>query len=304
MNPSMSPQLPNRADVIFAASLDLSPEERESHLIDACGDDAELLAQVRVLLRAHDAAPTGFLDSPAGGMDADGDTDATLAADGSGRTSGKLLTPSETAGPADDEVDPLSLPRAFDESDPNASLPEILTEKAGEVIGSYKLLQQIGEGGFGVVWMAEQSEPIQRKVALKVIKAGMDTKEVLARFDAERQAVALMDHTHIAKVLDAGATPSGRPWFAMELVKGIPITEFCDEQKLGTRERLDLFGDVCAAINHAHQKGVIHRDIKPSNVMVTRDGDKPVVKVIDFGIAKATQSKLTDKTLFTAFLSR
>ncbi|MEZ5327964.1 MAG: tetratricopeptide repeat protein [Verrucomicrobiales bacterium] len=178
---------------------------------------------------------------------------------------------------------------------------DTFTEAEGDQIGPYKLRQRIGEGGFGTVWMAEQSEPISRMVALKVIKAGMDTRQVLARFEAERQALAMMDHPNIAKVLDAGATNTGRPYFAMELVKGIPITEFCDGKGLSTRERLVLFGDVCSAINHAHQKGIIHRDIKPSNVMVTLHGDKPVVKVIDFGIAKATQGKLTDHTLFTRF---
>ncbi|RBP39110.1 serine/threonine protein kinase [Roseimicrobium gellanilyticum] len=174
-------------------------------------------------------------------------------------------------------------------------------EKPGERIGRYKLLQEIGEGGFGTVWMAEQVEPVTRRVALKIIKLGMDTKEVIARFEAERQALAMMDHPNIAKVLDAGATDRGRPFFVMELVKGLPITQYCDEAGLGTRERLVLFRDVCAAINHAHQKGIIHRDIKPSNVMITLYADKPVVKVIDFGIAKATQAKLTDKTLFTRF---
>ncbi len=174
-------------------------------------------------------------------------------------------------------------------------------ETAGERIGRYKLLQQIGEGGFGTVWMAEQVEPVTRMVALKIIKLGMDTREVIVRFEAERQALAMMDHPNIAKVFDAGATDKGRPFFVMELVRGIPITRFCDEQQFGTKERLLLFGDVCSAINHAHQKGIIHRDIKPSNVMVTLHGDKPVVKVIDFGIAKATQGKLTDKTLFTKF---
>ncbi|MEN9974262.1 MAG: hypothetical protein RLZZ282_268, partial [Verrucomicrobiota bacterium] len=174
-----------------------------------------------------------------------------------------------------------------------------LIEKEGDWVGPYKLLQQIGEGGFGVVWMAEQSKPISRRVAVKVIKAGMDTKEVLARFDAERQALARMDHRHIARVIDAGVTLTGRPYFAMDLVKGMPITRYCDEQQLDASERLLLFADVCAAINHAHQKGVIHRDIKPSNVLVTLDGDKPMVKVIDFGIAKAIEGKLTDGTLFT-----
>jgi tetratricopeptide (TPR) repeat protein len=186
---------------------------------------------------------------------------------------------------------------------PNDTLqfPASPAEQPGERIGRYRLLQQIGEGGFGTVWMAEQMEPVTRRVALKIIKAGMDTKEVIARFEAERQALAMMDHPNIARVLDAGATDKGRPFFVMELVKGIPITKFCDEQQFTTRQRLELFGDVCSAINHAHQKGVIHRDIKPSNVMVTLNADRPVVKVIDFGIAKATQGKLTDRTLFTRF---
>ncbi len=174
-------------------------------------------------------------------------------------------------------------------------------EKEGARIDRYKLLQKIGEGGFGTVWMAEQLEPVSRRVALKIIKVGMDTREVIARFEAERQALAMMDHPHIAQVFDAGETDKGRPFFVMELVKGIPITHFCDEQELGTRARLALFEDVCGAINHAHQKGVIHRDIKPSNVMITLHGETPVVKVIDFGIAKATQGKLTEKTLFTRF---
>jgi WD40 repeat protein/serine/threonine protein kinase len=176
-----------------------------------------------------------------------------------------------------------------------------LPERPGTRIGRYRLLQQIGEGGFGVVWMAEQVEPVTRRVALKIIRAGMDTQEVIARFKAERQALALMEHPNIAKVFDAGATEQGRPYLVMELVKGIPITQFCDDQSLTTRQRLELFGDVCAAINHAHQKGVIHRDIKPSNVMVTLHCDQPVVKIIDFGIAKATQGRLTDKTFFTRF---
>ncbi|MGI9243891.1 MAG: protein kinase domain-containing protein [Verrucomicrobiales bacterium] len=172
-------------------------------------------------------------------------------------------------------------------------------EREGSVIGKYKLLQSIGEGGFGVVYMAEQQKPVKRRVALKIIKAGMDTREVIARFEAERQALAMMDHPNIAKVHDAGATETGRPYFVMELVKGAPITDFCDEQGLNTEERLDLFMDVCRAVQHAHQKGIIHRDLKPSNVMVTLHDDKAVVKVIDFGVAKATQGDLTDKTLFT-----
>jgi eukaryotic-like serine/threonine-protein kinase len=178
---------------------------------------------------------------------------------------------------------------------------ESVIERPGTVIGSYKLLQQIGEGGMGVVFMAEQTQPVQRRVALKVIKAGMDTRQVIARFEAERQALALMNHPNIARVLDGGATEHGRPYFVMELVNGVPITAYCDEHHLTPKQRLELFVPVCHAVQHAHQKGIIHRDIKPSNVMVCLYDDKPVPKVIDFGIAKATGQKLTDKTLFTAF---
>jgi serine/threonine protein kinase/WD40 repeat protein len=177
-----------------------------------------------------------------------------------------------------------------------------LAEKVGDRIGRYKLLQQIGEGGCGLVYMAEQQEPVKRRVALKVIKLGMDTKNVIARFEAERQALALMDHPNIAKVLDAGATDKGRPYFVMELVRGVKITDYCDQNSLPTCERLLLFVQVCQAIQHAHQKGIIHRDIKPSNILVTLRDGVPVPKVIDFGIAKATtDQRLTDKTLFTAF---
>ncbi len=176
-----------------------------------------------------------------------------------------------------------------------------ITEGPGTKIGRYKLLQQIGEGGMGVVYMAEQREPVLRRVALKIIKLGMDTKQVIGRFEAERQALAMMDHPNIAKVLDAGSTETGRPYFVMELVKGVPITEFCDQNKFSTRQRLELFVAVCNAVQHAHQKGIIHRDLKPSNVMVTLHDDRPVPKVIDFGIAKATQHRLTEKTVFTEF---
>jgi serine/threonine protein kinase/Flp pilus assembly protein TadD len=177
-----------------------------------------------------------------------------------------------------------------------------LTEKPGDRIGHYKLLEKIGEGGCGVVYLAQQQEPVRRRVALKVIKLGMDTKSVIARFEAERQVLALMDHANIAKVLDAGATESGRPYFVMELVDGIKITDFCDRNNLSTRERLELLVQVCSAVQHAHQKGIIHRDLKPSNILVTQREGVPVPKVIDFGIAKATTGQpLTDKTLFTAF---
>jgi serine/threonine protein kinase/tetratricopeptide (TPR) repeat protein len=195
------------------------------------------------------------------------------------------------------------------------SAPSVPTEKAGDRIGRYRLLEQIGEGGFGVVWMAEQEEPVRRRVALKIIKLGMDTKEVVARFEVERQALALMDHPHIAKVFDGGAIgvphsplPAlhsplllGRPYFVMELVRGIPITQYCDARQLSPTDRLELFMAVCHAVQHAHQKGVIHRDLKPSNILVTEQDGRAVPKVIDFGLAKATQARLTEKTLFTHF---
>jgi serine/threonine protein kinase/tetratricopeptide (TPR) repeat protein len=182
-----------------------------------------------------------------------------------------------------------------------ATLDAPLLEGPGTIIGPYKLQEEIGHGGFGVVFMAEQKEPIRRKVALKVLKPGMDTKEVVARFEAERQALALMDHANIAKVFDAGQTTTGRPYFVMDLVKGVPITKFCDEAQLSPKERLKLFIDVCRAVQHSHQKGIIHRDIKPSNVLVTMQDGAPLVKVIDFGIAKALGQQLTDKSLFTGF---
>ena len=194
--------------------------------------------------------------------------------------------------------------------DPVSLLPEDMTadathdspfhdESVGQTLGRYKLLERVGEGGFGIVYVAEQTKPVRRRVALKVIKLGMDTKQVVARFEAERQALAMMDHPNIAKVLDAGTTEQGRPYFVMELVRGIKITEYCDQEKMSTKDRLDLFIKVCHAIQHAHQKGIIHRDIKPSNILVTLHDGVPIPKVIDFGIAKATEGRLTDTTVYT-----
>jgi len=182
-----------------------------------------------------------------------------------------------------------------------ATRPGVAAERVGTTVGRYKLLEQIGGGGMGVVYMAEQLRPVRRKVALKIIKPGMDSGQVIARFEAERQALTMMDHPNIAKVLDAGTTDAGRPYFVMELVKGIPITDYCDQARLSTRQRLELFIQVCHAVQHAHQKGVIHRDLKPGNVLVTLHDDKPVPKVIDFGIAKATGEVLTERTLFTNY---
>jgi serine/threonine protein kinase/tetratricopeptide (TPR) repeat protein len=184
---------------------------------------------------------------------------------------------------------------------PDATIDVPVGERPGTLIGPYKLLQEIGEGGMGTVFMAEQTEPVRRKVALKLVRPGMDSRQIIARFEAERQALAMMDHPNIAKVLDAGSTATGRPYFVMELVEGIPITDYCDQNHLSPRQRLELFIPVCQAIQHAHQKGVIHRDLKPSNVLVARYDDVPVPKVIDFGVAKATGSRLTERTLFTQY---
>ena len=181
---------------------------------------------------------------------------------------------------------------------PTRSLPDS-PQELGTEIGRYKLLSVLGEGGFGIVYLAEQKEPVKRKVALKIVKPGMDSKQVIARFEAERQALALLDHPNIAKVHDAGATEQERPYFVMEYVKGTPITEYCDRHKLNVEERLGLFIQVCEAIQHAHQKGIIHRDIKPSNILLFQQDEKAVVKVIDFGVAKAIHQPLTERTLFT-----
>ena len=236
---------------IFKAVIQLTTAaEREAYVRQACGDDRELLAGVRTLLKYHDA--NSFLDAP-------------------------IFEPDMTL-----EDSPIA-------------------EGPGAVIGRYKLLEKIGEGGMAVVYMAGQEEPIRRKVALKIIKLGMDTRSVIARFEAERQALAMMDHPNMAKVFDAGATETGRPYFVMELVTGVSITEYCDKNNLSTKERLSLFIQVCNAVQHAHQKGIIHRDIKPTNVMVTQREGVPVPKVIDFGIAKATNQRLTEKTLFTRY---
>ena len=211
---------------------------------------------------------------------------------------GRLLTANQRAVSFMSE--PAALLSLPDEADRDVEVGRI-GERPGDCVGRYKLLQEIGEGGMGVVFMAEQTEPVHRKVALKIVKPGLDTKEVIARFESERQALALMSHANIARVLDAGASQQGRPYFVMELVKGIPITEYCNEAKLTPRKRLELFVPICRAIQHAHQKGVIHRDIKPSNVLVTLVDGQPLPKVIDFGIAKATDHRLTEKTLFTRF---
>jgi WD40 repeat protein len=251
---------------LFIRALELpAGKERTAFLEEACANNRELRKRLEVLLLKFEMLGT-FLQEPA-----------------------------VSAVPS---LPHLDVAKELEETRPVGAL----TEKAGDRIGRYKLLQQIGEGGCGVVYMAEQEEPVRRRVALKVIRLGMDTKNVIARFEAERQALALMDHPNIARVLDAGSTETGRPYFVMELVRGIKITQYCDQNHLPTKQRLELFIQICRAIQHAHQKGIIHRDIKPSNILVTIHDGIPLPKVIDFGIAKATtDQRLTDKTLFTQF---
>jgi serine/threonine protein kinase/Flp pilus assembly protein TadD len=282
-------------DTIVCAAVEIaSAEDRASFIISACGGDQELRARVQKLADAHFRAGH-FLESPAAGFP------SPLEGEGMGVRGSTLDDP--------------------------------ITERPGTVIGPYRLMEQIGEGGMGLVYVAEQQQPIRRRVALKLIKPGMDTRQVVARFEAERQALALMDHPNIAKVLDAGTTEpisdfrfqisdlqpkfanrdkseisnlkseisAGRPYFVMELVRGVAITEYCDANRLALRERLGLFVPVCQAVQHAHQKGIIHRDLKPSNVMVTLHDGVPVVKVIDFGVAKAIGQQLTDKSIYTRF---
>jgi serine/threonine protein kinase/Leucine-rich repeat (LRR) protein len=251
--PSLPPAFAIRAEATFNSALARPAAERAAFVLQACGDQAEILAEVRALLASHEAA-------------------------------GDFLS---TEAPTSPEID--------------EQLARLKPEEDGDRIGPYKLLQEIGAGGFGTVWMADQEKPVKRRVALKIIKMGMDTKEVIARFEQERQALAMMDHPNIARVFDAGATQYGRPFFVMELVRGVKITDYCDEQGLSTEERIKLFIHVCHAVQHAHQKGIIHRDLKPSNILVTINDGEAVPKVIDFGVAKATQGNLTDGTLFTKF---
>jgi WD40 repeat protein/serine/threonine protein kinase len=257
----------NSLRTIFADALAIAdPQQRAAFLSQACATDGALRREVEELMQAHTAAHQFLRDDP---------------------------TFAEVRAALVDSADALRLRNAVSDAR--------MSETPGDRIGHYKLLEQIGEGGCGVVYMAEQEKPVRRRVALKVIKLGMDTKQVVARFEAERQALALMDHPSIAKVFDAGVTEAGRPYFVMELVRGTKITEYCDDNELSARERLELFIQVCLAVQHSHQKGVIHRDLKPSNILVTILDSKPLPKIIDFGIAKATEGRLTERTLFTAF---
>lgn len=255
-------------EMFDAARVLKDPAERRAYLNEACLGDPELRSRIDELLEAEAEAEQFF---------ADGSLALSLP--------GSAAPPSWSSSTASEAVPPTLV----DE------------ESVGTRIGRYKLVQKIGEGGCGVVYMAEQEEPVRRRVALKIIKLGMETKSVIARFEAERQALAMMDHPNIARVFDAGATDRGSPYFVMELVRGVRITKYCDKNHLGIRQRLDLFIQICHAIQHAHQKGIIHRDIKPSNIMVALHDGVPVPKVIDFGISKATDARLADRISFTAY---
>ncbi|QEF97463.1 Serine/threonine-protein kinase PknB [Stieleria maiorica] len=249
---------------IFLEALDIdSPEDRDAYLRRACQGDPQLLASVSDLLREH-SCTDNLVDQPI----------ATVPRSGPDQTD---MAPGQ----------PIRGANHF----------------PGTMVGPYKLMEQIGEGGFGLVFVADQQHPVRRRVALKVIKPGMESREVIARFEAERQALALMDHPNIARVFDAGVADSGQPYFVMELVRGVPLNQFCDNHKLDTRERLHLFMTLCHALQHAHQKGIIHRDLKPSNILVTLQDGQPLAKVIDFGVAKAIGQSLTGKTIYTRFAS-
>ena len=255
---------PSERTVFLDAIEVVDPKARQKFLADACGNDSKLRAAVDGLLKAHQQEEHPLDKFP-------------------------VHEPSRP----DRVHDQATI--AFGETTSDALLDR--------TIDSYRLMEQIGEGGFGVVYVAQQEKPVRRKVALKMVKPGMGSKEVIARFEAERQALAMMDHPSIARVFDAGVSDDSRPYFVMELVRGIPITEFCDKVRMSISKRLELFIDVCSAVHHAHQKGVIHRDLKPSNILTTYYDEKPIVKVIDFGIAKAIGQSLTDKTIYTRFMS-
>lgn len=274
-------------DELFWRLQSLESEEERQKLLSEIRDGQPVIAEAISLMLSNEAKAVGFMDlgdeSDSDSQPSEEDCDSDLEHD-------------HTTGHASNDS-------RFDvtqDSQPAARAADgFRADLFPKQIGPYKMLEPIGEGGMGVVYLAQQLEPVRRKVALKIIKPGMDSRQVVARFEAERQALAMMDHPHIAKVLDAGTTESGLPFFVMELVRGIPITDYCDQLKMPTRQRLELFRDACDAIQHAHNKGIIHRDIKPSNVLVTEQDGRAVVKVIDFGVAKALTDNLTDKTLFT-----
>ena len=268
-------------ETLFHEALGQPPAERAAFLDQACAGQPQLRAAVEALLAAHEASGS-FLDRPP--------VDPVQTVDSD---------PGQPRGAATGEFTPESDDRRHHLVTTRDHHPQV--EPGLVIAGRYTLQQKIGEGGMGEVWVAKQTEPVKRKVALKLIKTGMDSKGVLARFEQERQALALMDHPNIARVLDGGITPTGQPFFVMELVNGLSLTKFCDEARLTPKERLELFLPICAAVQHAHHKGIVHRDLKPANILMTLIDGRPVPKVIDFGVAKATAGKLTDDSLSTQF---
>jgi serine/threonine protein kinase len=261
--------------LIYLRAMEIEDSEQQSLFLDeACRDDDSKRDRVDQLLAAADSDHDDLLIRALSEWNVDPDTDRLAA-----------THISDLDQPVSDGFDSAS----FD------------FEQIGTQIGPYKLREQIGEGGMGVVYVAQQKQPVRRKVALKIIKPGMDTKQVVSRFESERQALAMMDHPNIARVFDGGSTESGRPYFVMELIHGLPITDYCDRMTMETHERLELFRSVCSAVQHAHQKGIIHRDLKPSNVLITEIDGRPVSKIIDFGIAKATSPQLTEHSVCTQF---
>ena len=265
----MEPERWQEIERLFNSALNEEKSARAAFLERACGGDESLRRAVELLLAQHEK-DDDFLEAPA-----------------------MEIAAKELAWEQQDDASRLA--SAAPPTETVADLPSV--EKIS--IGPYRLLQKLGEGGMGEVWLAEQSKPVRRLVALKLIKAGMDTREVVARFESERQALALMDHPAIAKVFDAGSTPGGRPYFVMEYVAGIPITAYCDKHRLTTRQRMELFIQVCDGVQHAHQKAIIHRDLKPSNILVSEVDGKPMPRIIDFGLAKATSQRLTDGSMYT-----
>jgi eukaryotic-like serine/threonine-protein kinase len=270
-------------ETLFQEALSRSPEERSAFLERACEGRPDIRASVEALLAAHEKSGH-ILDRPQ--VD-------TLDLSAEPEPVAPQGDPAAATGEHISEVAASSTTRTADFQ---------AKSQAGAVIAErYTLLEEIGESGMGVVWVAKQTEPVKRKVALKLIKTGMDSRAVLARFEQERQALAMMDHPNISKVLDADLTPNGQPFFVMELVNGLPLTKFCDEARLTTKDRLELFVSICQAVQHAHQKGIVHRDLKPANILVTIIDGRPAPKVIDFGVAKATAGKLTDESMSTQF---
>ena len=283
---------PKRVQAVFMAAVGHESAAQRAAVLDReCATDAELRRRVLALLRSSDE-PDRFLDQPVVGPAVRSLAEFIRPDGGAASDRSAVFAFDVTRAPPGDLTSGAA---------GNLAASRPITEGPGQRIGPYTLLQKIGEGGMGVVYMAEQEQPVRRWVALKIIKPGMDSEKVIARFEAERQALALMDHQNIARVLDVGTTDTGRPYFVMELVQGLSITEYCNGNQLTTKERLELFIPVCQAIQHAHQNGIIHRDIKPSNVLVTLYDGMPVPKVIDFGVAKAIEQRLTERTTFTQF---